>query len=75
MDRIAVHLSNQEWGQVMFVLANAEGKGINWSMVNPLLMAIGDQLRVQAMTQGLQPGQAQPGAQPPRGNSSKEVVQ
>lgn len=71
MDRIAVHLSNQEWGQVMFVLANAEGKGINWSMTNPLLMGIGDQLRVQAMTSGAQ----QPGTQP-RGNSSKqEVVQ
>jgi hypothetical protein len=72
MDRIAVHMSNQEWGQVMFVLANAEGKGINWSMTNPLLMAIGDQLRVQAMTSA----QAQqPGAQPPRGNSKQEVVQ
>jgi hypothetical protein len=71
MDKIAVHLSNQEWGQVMLVLANAEGKGINWSITNPLLMAIGDQLRVQAMTSGAQ----HPGAQPPRGNSKQEVVQ
>jgi len=44
----AVDLTDQEWGQLMFVLANAEGKGITWSMVNPLMMKIGDQLRVQA---------------------------
>ena len=42
---MAVDLSDQEWGQVMFVLANAEGKGITWGLVNPLLMKIGEQLR------------------------------
>jgi hypothetical protein len=43
----SVELSDQDWGQVMFVIANAEGKGITWAMVNPLLMSIGNQLRAQ----------------------------
>lgn len=42
-----VELSDQEWGQLMFVLANAEGKGITWALTNPLLMKIGGQLQVQ----------------------------
>jgi hypothetical protein len=43
----SVELSDQDWGQLMFVLANAEGKGITWAMVNPLLMKIGGQLQTQ----------------------------
>jgi hypothetical protein len=43
-----IELDNTEFGQLMFILANAEGKGINWSMTNPLLMKIGDQVRQQA---------------------------
>jgi hypothetical protein len=73
MDRIAVHLSNQEWGQVMMVLANAEGKGVNWSLTNPLLMEIGNQLRVRAMTQG--PQQPLSAEEPKARGNSKEVVQ
>jgi hypothetical protein len=42
---MTVDLSEQEWAQVMFVLANAEGKGITWAMVNPILMKIGQQLQ------------------------------
>jgi hypothetical protein len=52
----SVDLNDQEWGQLMFVLANAEGKGITWAMVNPLLMKIGAQL--QAQTIGGAPRQA-----------------
>jgi hypothetical protein len=44
----SVEMNDQEWGQLMFILANAEGKGITWTMVNPLMMKVGDQLRVQA---------------------------
>jgi hypothetical protein len=43
----SVALSNEKWGQLMFVLANAEGKGVTWALVNPLMMEIGEQLRQQ----------------------------
>jgi hypothetical protein len=46
-----IELDSQECGQLMFVLANAEGKGITWALVNPLLMKIGEQLRLQAAVQ------------------------
>jgi len=45
----SVILTNEEFGQLMFVLANAEGKGITWAVVNPLLMKIGEQLRQQSI--------------------------
>lgn len=46
-----ITLDDQDFGHLMFVLANAEGKGITWTLVNPLLMKIGDQLRVQSQPQ------------------------
>jgi hypothetical protein len=42
-----IELDHIEFGQLMNVLANAEGKNITWAVVNPLLMKIGEQLRVQ----------------------------
>jgi hypothetical protein len=44
-----LELENVECGQLMNVLANAEGKNITWSIVNPLLMKIGEQLRTQSL--------------------------
>jgi len=38
-----VDLTDQEWGQVMNILADAP-----WKISNPLLMKIGNQLRPQA---------------------------
>ena len=45
-----IDLDDTEFGHLMFILANAEGKGITWSIVNPLLMKIGEQLRAQKMS-------------------------
>ena len=42
----SVELSEQQWGQLMAILADAP-----WKIANPLLMAIGDQLRAQALAQ------------------------
>ena len=39
-----VDLNDQEWGQVMSILADAP-----WKQANPLLMKIGEQLRAAAM--------------------------
>ena len=39
----AVALDDNEWGQVMAILADAP-----WKVANPLMMKIGGQLRVQA---------------------------
>lgn len=50
-----VELSEQEWQQLLFVLGNAEGKGINWSLTNPLLMKIGQQLQAQATASVVKP--------------------
>jgi hypothetical protein len=48
-----VDLSGEKWGQLMFILANAEFKnGVTWAMVNPLLMEIGEQLRRQQLPAG-----------------------
>ena len=62
---MTVDLTDQEWAQVMFVLANAEGKGITWGMVNPLLMKMGQQLQIK------QAGKAE--YTPKRKNSGEEV--
>lgn len=51
-----VTMDQTEWGQLMAVLANAQGPGITWSVVNPLLMKLGEQLRVQAPGQVVRPG-------------------
>ena len=40
---MTVDLTDQEWGQVMQVLATAP-----WNVANPLLMKIGEQLRKEA---------------------------
>lgn len=53
-----VALDEPEWQLLLFVLANAEGKGITWGIVNPLLMKIGAQLQVQQ--QGPQQGPPPP---------------
>jgi hypothetical protein len=45
-----VELDEQEWQQVINMIATAP-----WTVANPLLMKIGNQLR----TQGLPPGQQQ----------------
>jgi hypothetical protein len=42
-----IELSHTEFGQLMGVLANATGPNITWAIVNPLLMKIGEQLRMQ----------------------------
>lgn len=42
-----IDIDDAEFAQLMFILANAEGKGINWTMVNPLMMKIGGQARNQ----------------------------
>jgi hypothetical protein len=44
----SLELDSSEVGNLMFILANAEGKGINWGIVNPLLMKIGEQMRIQS---------------------------
>ena len=46
-----IELDDNKADQLMFVLANAEGKGITWSVVNPLLMEIGRQLQLQRRPQ------------------------
>ena len=38
-----IELSENKWGQVMNILADAP-----WKIANPLLMEIGEQLRAQA---------------------------
>ena len=40
-------LEDTEWSQLMAILANAQGSGITWAMVNPLLMKLGQQLQAQ----------------------------
>lgn len=42
-----VVLERQQWQQLMAILGMAQGPGINWQTVNPLLMAIGAQLQKQ----------------------------
>ena len=45
-----VELSDQQWGQVMAILADAP-----WKIANPLLMEMGNQLRAQALAQNPMP--------------------
>ena len=42
----SVNLTEQQWGQLMNILADAP-----WKIANPLLMAIGEQLRLQHQPQ------------------------
>jgi hypothetical protein len=41
----SVDLNDNEWGQLMNILADAP-----WKVANPLLMKIGDQLRAQVQS-------------------------
>lgn len=43
----AVTLDKLEWQAVLTVMGNAQGPGISWTMVNPLMMKIGQQLQAQ----------------------------
>lgn len=42
-----VTLERTKWQAVLQVLGTATGPGINWNLVNPLLMEIGAQLQAQ----------------------------
>lgn len=53
-DNLAVHLPRDEWNKVLAILSQAP-----WNVANPLIMALGDQLRAQ-------------GPQPPRPNGPAE---
>ena len=47
-----IELDDAKADQLMFVLANAEFKnGINWTVLNPLLMEIGRQIQLQRQPQ------------------------
>lgn len=52
---IAVRLEMEEWQRVLAILAQAP-----WSAANPLIMAIGEQLRVAAQA-APSPGEDRPG--------------
>lgn len=39
-----VSLENNEWQQLLNVIANAHGPGINWLVVNPLIVKISQQV-------------------------------
>jgi hypothetical protein len=45
-----VRLDPQEWNQLLQILAQAP-----WSVANPLIMKIGEQLRQQAQPEGVRP--------------------
>ena len=57
----SVELTDNQWGQLMNILADAP-----WKVANPLLMAIGEQLRAQ---HGV--GQAPPQGVRPDGNGQE----
>lgn len=40
---LAIHLEQEDWNRVLAVLSQAP-----WNIANPLIMAIGEQLRAQA---------------------------
>lgn len=69
-----VELNDQQWGQVMALLSEAP-----WKVANPLLMAIGDQLRLQYAQQQPAPpvGMRADGTPPPSmrvdGNSKEQA--
>jgi hypothetical protein len=56
----SVHLTNEEWQQVLSIIAGAP-----WNVANPLLMKIGEQLRVQ------QPGAVQGGPERIKTNAQR----
>jgi hypothetical protein len=69
----SVELNDQQWGQVMSILSDAP-----WKVANPLLMAIGDQLRAQFQASQSAQQQQQPPMTTERawaadGNNSKEA--
>ena len=47
MTNQTVTLTQTEWQQVLYVLYNGEGRGINAALTQPLMIRIGDQLRAQ----------------------------
>lgn len=53
MDQTVV-LADIEWTQLMAIIANAQGAGITWGVVNPLLMKLGAQLQAQVQGQAQQ---------------------
>jgi hypothetical protein len=61
-----VTLNNTEWTQLLAVLAMAQGPGISWQTINPLVMRIGEQLRQQSPEAGL--------GTPPGSNPSQFVA-
>lgn len=42
-----VTMTMDRWQQLMGILGRAEGPGLNWTIINPLLMEIGRQLQAQ----------------------------
>lgn len=42
-----VTLEPADWNQLLAVLANAQGPGLTWAVINPLIMKLGEQLRLQ----------------------------
>lgn len=50
-----VVLEQNEWQQTLAILCNAQGPGINWQVVNPLVMKIGQQLQAQTPAAGIGP--------------------
>lgn len=63
MNTVAVHLPMEEWNKVLSILAQGP-----WNVVNPLIMAMGEQLRVQG-TEGMRPN-PQPGTEGMRPNGA-----
>lgn len=58
-----VVLEKNQWQQLIAVLGMAQGPGISWQTVNPLLMAIGAQLQTQDVS-ALGHGAPTPNAMP-----------
>ena len=55
--RQTVSLEPQEWQSLLTVLAHAQGPGVTWVVINPLLMKIGQQLQdKQSSSQDQHPG-------------------
>ena len=47
-----VVLERGEWNSLLAVLANAQGPGVSWAVVNPLVMKLGQQLQAQEPGRG-----------------------
>jgi hypothetical protein len=62
---LIIEFTDSEIAQLRFVLANAEGKGINWMMVHPLLMKISSSEQRQQGVPGV-PGNPAMGLPPTR---------